>query len=783
MGARAHHSGSISEASANTVFDALVESIREAERFNANDQSPPAVTLWCDVDEAWSGAIQRLREVLPIVTLGHYDPIKRTGPAIWIRYAVERALADVDLPAGTPIVYLPGVDSGTFRSAADVPEHLEPLIELRFRGAVFRHQNGRDWSPRGFLQSRLGLYVREDNETARALDHALERLLDEPTAELARMSVLDASAFHAIVTPDPIRELLSWLNADARQLATLKGDTQRWQAFIEVTKGTYGIDPDRDGQLSAAERLIKAAATPTDPWNHVWDRFREAPRRYDRLPDLLRSAVGNQTGLFSASDRAPNDNERDEEQLRSALLHLTDLAPNKARERLLQLDSDHGHRRSWVWADLGAAPLAMALAQLTELVERTSTPLGSGTPAQIAERYVGDGWHTDRLALAVVEGATEAATYRPLCAGVNAIYRPWLEEAATSFQKAVQDHGVPPLAEAPTPLDGTCIVFTDGLRFDVANDLTAALEASGHTVALEHTFAALPGVTASAKPAVSPARDDVTPGTEFSVTLNGSTVNANVLRRAIADRGFQILSNDEIGDPTGSAWTECGNLDAVGHADGAKLAHRVQSVLRSLTDRVLALLESGWREVVTITDHGWLLLPGGLPAVQLPQHLTTARKGRCARLKPGASVEYQTVPWTFDENVRIAVAPGIGVFVAGNEYEHGGLSVQENVLPILTVRANTAAASNTAQLTAVTWVGLRVRVDTKGAPVGARIDVRTKAGDATTSIALEPKPVTSDGQASLIVPDDDREGTAAFLVLLDDDDRVLAQRTTVVGEG
>ena len=782
MASRARQNDSISETSASTVFDALVDAIREAERFNANDQSPPAVILWCDAESEWTVAIPRLRETLAVVTLGEYDPITRTGPAIWLRYAVERAHADVDLPAGTPVVYVPGIDSGTFRSAAGVPKHLEPLVELRYRGAVFRHQNGRDWSPRGFLQSRLGLNVREDNETARALEHALERLLDEPTADLARLSVLDANAFHAIVTPDPVRELLNWMNADPAQLATLKDDAQRWQAFIEVTKGTYGVDPDRDGQLSAAERLIKAA-TATDPWNHVWERYREAPNRYERLPDLLRSAAGSQTGLFSASDRAPNDNERDEERLRTALAHLTEIAPSEARQRIRELDAEHGHRRTWVWADLGAAPLAMALAQLVELVERTSTPLGSGAPSDIADRYVGEGWHTDRLAVTVVEGAKDGATYKPLCAGVNAIYRPWLEEAATSFQKAVQDHGYPPLAEPPSAREGTCVVFTDGLRFDVANDLASALHLSGQHVTFEHTFGALPGVTASAKSAVSPARGDVAPGAEFNVTFNGSTVNASVLRRAIEDRGFQILHDDEIGDPTGAAWTECGNLDAVGHADGAKLAHRIQSAVHSLADRVLALLEGDWHEVVVITDHGWLLLPGGLPAVQLPQHLTTARKGRCARLKEGASVEYQTVPWTFDPNVRIAVAPGIGVFVAGNEYEHGGVSVQENVLPVLRVRASSATAAHTAQVTAVTWVGLRVRVETKGAPSGARIDLRTKAGDAKTSIAAELKPTASNGQASLIVPDEDREGTAAFLVLLDDGGRILAQRTTVVGEG
>ena len=46
-----------------------------------------------------------------------------------------------------------------------------------------------------------------------------------------------------------------------------------------------------------------------------------------------------------------------------------------------------------------------------------------------------------------------------------------------------------------------------------------------------------------------------------------------------------------------------------------------------------ALIAHGWRQVIVITDHGWLLLPDGLPKTELKEHLTEIRKGRCARLK------------------------------------------------------------------------------------------------------------------------------------------------------
>ena len=43
------------------------------------------------------------------------------------------------------------------------------------------------------------------------------------------------------------------------------------------------------------------------------------------------------------------------------------------------------------------------------------------------------------------------------------------------------------------------------------------------------------------------------------------------------------------------------------------------------------LLDAGWQQVVVVTDHGWLYVPGGLPKVELPYYLTKderMKKGR-----------------------------------------------------------------------------------------------------------------------------------------------------------
>ena len=131
-----------------------------------------------------------------------------------------------------------------------------------------------------------------------------------------------------------------------------------------------------------------------------------------------------------------------------------------------------------------------------------------------------------------------------------------------------------------------------------------------------------------------------------------------------------------------------GDLDELGHKQAPKLAQRIGLELDRVAERVQGLLAGGWGQVAVVTDHGWLFLPGGLPKVQIPAAIAGPgqRKGRCARLKPMADHDGIRMPWYWDPNVEFAMAPGISCFEAGKIYEHGGLSLQECVTPIVIAR-------------------------------------------------------------------------------------------------
>jgi hypothetical protein len=250
-------------------------------------------------------------------------------------------------------------------------------------------------------------------------------------------------------------------------------------------------------------------------------------------------------------------------------------------------------------------------------------------------------------------------------------------------------------------------------------------------------------------------------------------------RNLLEDDGYQILDAGENGEPKGRAWTEFGKVDKTGHDEGIGLARRIPELIVTLAQRVESLLAAGWREIRIVTDHGWLLMPKGLPKSDLPKYLTATRWRRCAVVKPAATVDLPCFSWFWAEDVRIACPPGIGVFMLGVEYDHGGLSLQECLVPQLTIQAGTQPMVS-AKIESFKWARLRCRFKVDGAFENCKVDLRDKAADPATSLTGA-KAVGKDGTVALVVEDDTREGTATMLVLLDPGGNVLEKMPVTVG--
>jgi len=137
--------------------------------------------------------------------------------------------------------------------------------------------------------------------------------------------------------------------------------------------------------------------------------------------------------------------------------------------------------------------------------------------------------------------------------------------------------------------------------------------------------------------------------------------------------------------------------------------------------------------------------------------------------------------WSWCADLSVASAPGIASHIAGQHYAHGGLSLQECVVPVLDIQpGSNAVASAKAAIATLKWVGLRCRVGIDDPQPGLQVDIRSKAGDPGSSFCAGPKAVRA-GKASIAVPDDQHEGSAAVVVLLDAQGRPLDQSSTVIG--
>ena len=395
-----------------TVIEALAASLEAASAGNPDDAEPPAAVLWTDRDARWRPVVPRLRALLPqLLALGEYDPAERTGPAIWLRCVIDRALEPPGFPPdATPVVYLPGAGRQELGTADACPDHLKPLVELQYRGACWTQRNGRDWTVEAFLTSRdgggLGLDVARDAATRQSMQRALTALA-ATSVQALRGRRLDAADFDRLFSDDPVRDVLVWLNDP--EAIRAGWEAGRWSAFASRCKAELGFDPEKDGGIVAAERLGRREG----PWGSVWRRFAEAPALYPGVPELLRKAMpgDRRDDLFAEPSSWPQHNERDEAALRRALLNLENEALAAARARVAALEKAHGARRGWVWAKLGQAPLAHALAHLAALAARASNELGGASMAEMAGLYAGGAWETDAAALdsmAAVQSSADA---------------------------------------------------------------------------------------------------------------------------------------------------------------------------------------------------------------------------------------------------------------------------------------------------------------------------------------------------------------------------------------
>jgi hypothetical protein len=160
--------------------------------------------------------------------------------------------------------------------------------------------------------------------------------------------------------------------------------------------------------------------------------------------------------------------------------------------------------------------------------------------------YASDGWRVDAAALATMAACGSPEQHGAVLGTLRAVYLPWLENTAAQQLIHANGQSVSRRAKPIETAAGRLVLFADGLRMDVAQQLAEKLAAAGIESTQDWEWSAIPSVTATAKPAASPIADAVQGGDasdEFATRLvsTGQPLTQDRFVTALKERGWQFL--------------------------------------------------------------------------------------------------------------------------------------------------------------------------------------------------------------------------------------------------
>jgi hypothetical protein len=373
------------------------------------------------------------------------------------------------------------------------------------------------------------------------------------------------------------------------------------------------------------------------------------------------------------------------------------------------LHHDEERRRYWRMAELGL-----------ELLKLTDAPIKSCNLLKtVIDLYTQQNYKVDQLqrrfekqSLEVMEENSVLSELKTL---VRNRYSQFTEKYQKQFQELIQKENWPvegflqnievftkqiqPLLKSKTK---TAFLLVDALRFELAKELEENIE-KYFSIQINPSCAYLPTVTKYGMAALLPNADkdlilkvrngEVEPfmGDKPLPTLNqrrdylkeklGSlceiTTLGNVLSSDIPDAELLVVTTNEI--------------DNAGEQMAASALIAMQQAIQNLIKGLNLLRQKGYEKIVIATDHGFVLHPTFLPgdSVSKPSGEWPMAKPR-SLAGTGATPEYA---FGFSPE-KIGVKSDIksfvflknyAVFEKNTTYFHEGISLQENIVPVMTL--------------------------------------------------------------------------------------------------
>ncbi len=772
-----------------TVIDELIKSIKSASRYNKNEEARPKCILWTDKNKEWVECIPSIQQKVPeLFVYGDYDKANKTGPAIWLRCVLANLIDEYKVEGETiPIIYLPGINKSDLRADGQGFNLLKPLVWLQFIGAFWLQANSKDWTIFAFLTSvngGLNLRIAEDKSTKELLKKAMPILLNQKIKSLSKQEI-NKNYLNNLLIPDINKSILEYLNNSGA--LPYDPNLPETHAFIQECESTYKFNPDQNGVIFAAEKLCQRKGE----WRNIWNRYCEAPDSYPKVYNILNNFTSSDI-LWKAHTSNelfggyPQWNELQENIVNTKLEDLDQKSEDEVRAIIIALEKDHRERRSLPWTKLGFSPLAQALEHLAIIADLTKNKLDKGSIENLAKQYDKFGWKIDDAVIKALSCTKDSKIKKIISRVINLIYKPWLENSALYLQRIVsKDHNIYPFISTVNldktyPNKNTCVLFVDGLRYDLAKNLEMLLKNNNCNVSPKQVWAALPTVTATGKPAVSPIAQHLN-GSKKNNINDFEIIDSSKFKALLKKSDWRILNDVNVTDNNQNIWCEFGDIDSLGHNEGAKFIDIIDNKLQEICSKVKDFLNSGTTEVRIVTDHGWLFMPNGLPKVELNINLTESKWSRVASIKSNSTTEERLYPWFWDSKVCYSLANGIACYKNNEEYAHGGLSLQECLNLELTVTLDQSKIAIKPKIDFMKWKGLRCNI--KLADVKENLTVKIISNQLTEPETLyaKPKSIDENGSVSLVIEDEDFDGQEAIIIICDQN-KILCKKNIIIGK-
>jgi len=347
-------------------------------------------------------------------------------------------------------------------------------------------------------------------------------------------------------------------------------------------------------------------------------------------------------------------------------------------------------------------------------------------PRAWIERYTApDGWGEvdglDRRLGAFLSAMDEEPVTIQAVGQVRTAYADWVRHLTEDFVPALEKvqwdtswdlHQTQVFDDKVKPDQGSVAFFVvDAFRYEMCQELKDRLNQADR-ISLEAAVAALPTITPVGMAALLPGASS-----SFSVRETSSGVAGAVEGSVFPDwparwkylqgkvpgtvevrlSTLLNMSPDAIADRIKDArliLVRSQDIDAVGEAGVGLIAQQAMAtVIPNLARAVHRLSKAGIQRFIVSADHGHLLdvaqdddmkieSPGG-DKVDLHRRCWAGRGGKT----PTGAVRVSGANLGYDTDLDFVFPTGRGVFLAGGDlqYHHGGLSLQELLVPVLTI--------------------------------------------------------------------------------------------------